>query len=158
MSTRGSVVEITDLVEVVVVDIKYLNGVFVLKRVRYRPTDNLSLREINGAFVVSVMQLDGANQWNNPWRIDVVSDLFFNDRNVVTLRFVKEWETTLDRACSLECPPDFIVRWRVEGNDWPSGGQRSHDWNSSVSLMDMEFIFLVLLKVGGDWNRNRQNS
>ena len=70
------------------VDIKYLNGVFVLKGVRYRPTDNLSLREINGAFVVSVMQLDGANQWNNPWRIDVVSDLFFNDRNVVTLRFV----------------------------------------------------------------------
>lgn len=47
--------------EVVVVDIKYLNRIFVLKRVRYRPADNLSLREINGAFIVSVMQLDWAD-------------------------------------------------------------------------------------------------
>ena len=69
--------DITDHVEVVVVDVEHFLHVLVYERVRHGPADPFHLLEVDGALVVGVVHLHWAHQRQMPRRIRSVRRLTF---------------------------------------------------------------------------------
>ena len=80
----GATVDIANDVQVVVVDVDYFNFFDVFQRMRHWPSFADRLREVNRAFVMSVVELSRSNQRIYSRRINVVSDQIFDDPNVVS--------------------------------------------------------------------------
>ena len=102
-------VHVSNHVEVVVIDVDHFDGVFVNQGVWERPANDFSFREVGCNLEVHVVQLSWSKQRIDSWWIDVISDLFFYETQVVALLFVQEWNTTLNTSCSFESPPAFVV-------------------------------------------------
>ena len=80
---------VTHHVEVVMVNVDNFDCFPIVKRVRYWISDRRSLVEVDRALVVSVVQLSRADQRIEPWRVNVIGDLLFDDANAVSLGFPK---------------------------------------------------------------------
>lgn len=119
---RPKVEVATSHVEVVMVDVNDFCCIFVDQSVWERPPNDLTFCEIDRAFVVNVVQLNRADQWDHTRRIDVISYSFFDHRHVVTLRFVQKRNTALDGSSAFESPPDFVVARRIHVGRWPTCG------------------------------------
>ena len=84
-------------VQVVVVDVDDFDLFLIRKGVRIRPALSLDLAVVDRALVVCMVQLSGADERVEARWIDIVGDQRLHDANVVTLRFVEEWNSTFDR-------------------------------------------------------------
>ena len=139
-------VRIAGHVEVVVVNVDDFNRVLINKCVRRWVANDLAIRVVDRALVVSVTQLSWTDQRINSWRIDVVSDLLFDDLNVVPLMLIQEWYATLNRISPLESTHDFVIARRIQSNHF-AASHRSKNWNTCVTLGDVKLVFLNLLEV-----------
>ena len=147
MSVTFAKVRVACHMEVVVIDVDHFSRVLVLKRVRERPANNFAFGKVGRDLEVHVVQLGWSKQRINSWWIDVVSDLFFHEANVVTLCLVKEWHSALNATCSLQCPPAFVIAREIHRLDGPTGLKRSQNWNASVPFVNVKFVFEVFLPV-----------
>jgi len=150
-----SKVRITGHVEVVVVDVEYFYRVLVHQCVRCWVTNDLAICVVNRALVVSVVQLCRTDQRIHARWIDVVSDLFLDDLNVVTLMLKEERHTTLNRVSSLKRPHDFVVTRRIQGDNF-AAGRWAENRNACVTFFDVESVFLNLLEVWRNRDRNAE--
>src|SRR4051812_37731849 len=132
-------VDVSDHVQVVMVDVDDFFGLFIAKRVWHGPADAANVFVINRALVMSMVVLSGANERIHAWRVDVVSNLAFYDSHMVAIAFPHAGNTALDRVHFFEGTDDFVVtRWIQR--DWrTAGGDRSQDWHAIVP-----FVFPVL--------------
>ena len=155
ISVRSAVsyIRIADHVEVVVVDINDFDAFLVIKGVRNRPAVDGPLFEVDRALVVSVVKLCESDQWHESRLVHVVRNLAFDNADPVALLLVQKGNTATDGASSLQRMNDFVVtRWIDRRMVLWTTRQRTHDGDSSVTLMNVELDFFAVLKVGG--NRN----
>ncbi len=136
-------VDISDHVQVVVVNIDHLTSIFVAKRVRHWPANPANVLVVDRALVVSVMLLRRADQRVDPRRIEVVSNFFLNNANVVTTVFVQERYTPLNGPRFLERPNHFVVARWIERGDFTTG-DRAQNWHAFVPFVVPELVFLLL--------------
>ena len=134
-------IDIAHHVEVVVIDVNDFLDFLVHKRVWEGPADNSSLGEVNLAAVMRVVQLSRTDQRHDARRINIVGDLLFDDANVVALRLVQEREASLDRSSSLQGPPYFVVRRRIQRDGRTARRKRTQDRYASIALMHVKTIF-----------------
>ena len=111
MIAGGPQIDIADHVEVVVVDVDDFHGVFIFQGVRDRPTDNLLFGKVDRAFVMGMVQLSRSNQRNDSRRINVISNLFSDNRDIVTLRFVQERKAALNGTWHAQAPTRLRRHW-----------------------------------------------
>jgi hypothetical protein len=119
-----TVVHVTNLMQVVVIDVQHFDRFVILQSMRDRIAHDLSLGEVDRALVVNVVQLNGADQWQHSWLVNVVSDLLFDDADVATLDFVQERYAALQGADSLQSRHNFMIRWWVHRRRWGSRRDR----------------------------------
>ena len=153
---RRTSVRITNHMEVVMVNVENFYTLFVVKSIRYRPSVDRPLFEVDCAFVVCVMQLSEADQRNEPRIVDVVRNLFLDDSNSIALLFKQQRDSATDRPSLFKSMDNFIVTRWIDSCDWSTCGQWPHDGDASVSLVNVELYFLIVLQVWADRNRDTE--
>ena len=151
-------IDIANHVEVVVVDVEDFDGILIHQGVWERPAHDFSLCVVDSTLVVSVVKLSRTDQRNHARRINVVSDLLFNDRDVVSLSLVQERNAALYSVGSLHSPPDFVIAWRIQSFDGSAGCEWPHDGHSCVALVNVELVLVHFLLVWGYWDGNTKDS
>ena len=145
VGTRSPGIGITAHVEVVMVDVDDFHTFFIFQGVWNWPTVDRTLFEVNGALVVSMVQLSEPNQRNEPWIVNVVSNLLFDDADLVPLLFVEQGNSTADRTSTLESVDDFVIARWIDRSHRTATSQRTHDRNTCVSLVNVKLDFLAVL-------------
>ncbi|MBI2480021.1 MAG: metallophosphoesterase [Planctomycetia bacterium] len=149
-------IDVAHHVEVIVVDVDDFNRVLVCQLMRNRPANIGDFREVDRAFVMSMMELSGSNGWDEPRRIDIVRDFLFDHPHVVPLLFVQVGQSAFDRPRSLQRSQHLVIARRIESNGRTAGGERSENRNGVVPLLNPELVFFLILEVGTHWNRDGQ--
>ena len=128
------------------------------ERVRHRPADAADVFVVDRALVVGVVLLGRADQRIHARRIDVVGDLALHDPHVVAVAFPHAGNAAFDRLGLFQRPHHFVVARRIERNRRTAGGDRAEDRHAFVALVFPVLVFLLVLEVRADRNRNRQDA
>ena len=136
------------------VDVEYFYAFLVVQGVWHGPAVDCSFLKVHGTLVVSVVELSESDQRNEPRVINVISDFFFDDSNAIALLFIEKRNSASNRPRLFKSVNDFVIARRIDCCDRAAGGQRSHDGDTGISLMNVELDFLIVLQDWADRNRN----
>src|SRR5690606_32186744 len=155
---RGIRFDVAYHMEVIMVDVDHFNHLAVVQGMRNRITDDRLLAAVDRALVVSVVQLSRSDQWVEPRRVDVVSDLFLDDPHVVALLLIQEWYAALNGACALQSLNHFVIARRIQRHHGATGGRRSENRHAIIALVIPELLFLAMLVIRAYRNRNAKDT
>src|SRR5690606_14357883 len=88
----------------------------------------------------------------------VVGDLVLHDTYVVAISLPEKRDTAFGRLCLLQGPHDLVVTRRIERHGRTTRLDRSEDRNAPITLLLPSLVFLPVLEIWADRNRNRQDA
>ena len=153
LQIRGGVgIDVANHVEVVVVNVDHFDRFPIFQSVGHGVPDDGFFVKVNRALVVSVVQLCWSNQRIEPGRVDVIRDFLFDDANVVSLLFPKQWDTTFDGPRCFESVHHFVIAWRIECHNRATRSRGAENRYSVVPFLLPKLLFLFVLVIGTHWH------
>lgn len=147
-------VNIPNHVQVVVIDVDNFDFFWFVECVWDWPTYTSLLIKVDDALVVGMVELSRANEWIDSWGIDVVSDLFLDDANVVTLCLFEEWHPAANWSSFLERSHDFVIARCVESLNRTAGCDWTKNRYTVIILVHVILVFRFVLEIRAHRNRN----